>query len=396
MRSVSNSSRRHGLGRDGVALPMALLALVAVSVLVTAGFLTSSTELSLSFAHRDGVRSLYQADGAVQAYIAETNLGLEPVADLEYIAPSAAEGVRINVTRVASFPTQRQAPPANAGPDIVYSVQATPERGGRSVLSLAQVETQQFRPNINAGATFGQDLNVQGSVTISNKATVGTCDQPDADAAIVFDKDSGLTTGGNAATIEGKVDTTSHTRQQLMGYTLDGIDIRTLANNAEIKFGFDGHDPFDSSLRVNVDRQDLRYNWGCPAGMGLGCSSSTHAQRMPTVAIDAGTTDVKINGDYGQGMLIILGGANTVEFAGNFSYRGIILVEGSVKITGTPYFEGALIAAGEGDIQIDNSLSAGNPTIRYNRCAVEAAANAFQPIPTSLAGRPFGWFEVVR
>src|SRR5215207_6651795 len=57
------------LGRDRIALPIALLGLVVITLLVTTVLLTSGTEFSVATAQRDASRSLYTANGALEQYV---------------------------------------------------------------------------------------------------------------------------------------------------------------------------------------------------------------------------------------------------------------------------------------------------------------------------------------
>ncbi|HVH13694.1 MAG TPA: hypothetical protein VM759_11610, partial [Longimicrobium sp.] len=58
-----------GLGRRGIALPVALVGLVAVSLLVTTALLTSSTEFAISAANTAGSRALYTAENGMQEFV---------------------------------------------------------------------------------------------------------------------------------------------------------------------------------------------------------------------------------------------------------------------------------------------------------------------------------------
>ena len=57
------------LGRRGIALPVALLGLVAVSLMVTTVLLTSSTESAVGAAHVDAARSLYTAEQGLNTFV---------------------------------------------------------------------------------------------------------------------------------------------------------------------------------------------------------------------------------------------------------------------------------------------------------------------------------------
>ena len=58
------------LGQQGIALPLALLGLVAVTLLVTTVLLTSGSEFAVSASQKEADRSLYSASGALEDYVA--------------------------------------------------------------------------------------------------------------------------------------------------------------------------------------------------------------------------------------------------------------------------------------------------------------------------------------
>src|SRR5688572_11463397 len=85
----------------GVALPLALLGLVTVSLLVTTALVTSSTELAISGAHRDATEGLYSAEGGLQAYVAERGTTAQNDAGQgEFTFAPAAGGPRVRVSVV--------------------------------------------------------------------------------------------------------------------------------------------------------------------------------------------------------------------------------------------------------------------------------------------------------
>jgi hypothetical protein len=61
----------------GVALPVSLLCLVAVSVLVTGALVTASVELDSSRAQQEAARSLYAANAALEEFVAARALRVE-------------------------------------------------------------------------------------------------------------------------------------------------------------------------------------------------------------------------------------------------------------------------------------------------------------------------------
>ena len=78
-------------------------------------------------------------------------------------------------------------------------------------------------------------------------------------------------------------------------------------------------------------------------------------------------SDVSINGDQGQGVLLVNG---NLSIQGGFVFYGQVIVRGTVKLTGTGnHIYGGVMAANVVD-STDASKLAGNSSIRYSRCAV--------------------------
>jgi hypothetical protein len=428
---------------DGVALPIALLSLVAVTILVTSVLLSSSTEVVLSSAHQDATRGLFNAEGAIEAYVAAQGAALTP-ATTNYTPPGGSE-VELSVTRLASVPSSDAAfssdPSLN---DITYAVTATPRRGGRRVTALIKRVTHRFNVTINAGLLSGDNVSVSGGAKLSDGSDSpidpGTgqqlCTDTDGAKAVQLTSNSnGTVSTSGGGTIVGAVETlnvqTKDIVQSTFGRTLqqliDGADIKL--NSRDFK---DGKVVTHNVGKVTsllgqgaTPMQNTPLNWGCPADIFADCRLPTYRDadttRLPVIAIDAGSTacDRKntncssvwntaiVDMSHGQGILIVYNG--NFHIAGQFAFKGVILVEGSFTIDGrggdavnAPKIEGAVIglglnAQGQQSTVSDNS-AAGNATVRYNRCAINLVTQqTTRAVPDPrLEGRTFGWFEVVR
>lgn len=384
------------LDRRGVALPIALLGLVVVSLLVTAALLTSSTELALSSAQRDGSRALYQADAAIERFVAERAAAGVLLPDTTYASPDPAYTIR--VTRLANqFGNNSGA----AWQRETFSMVANPVSGRGRLVGAMVVTTRSaamLKTNISAGATSGGDVKVQGNATISNGR--GTACGDTAKNALEVTKGSKVTLAGNP-NIVGRIDTTSYTKDSLVARVLGGTSLDTLAKYAQIKFGPRFGKPSFTG-RVNADATTAKdYNWGCPAGMGITCAAKDTAN-YPLVGIDAGGGTVTINGDYGQGILVVVNGSLALQ--GNMVYKGIILVEKDLAIGGGQgqfdgKIQGAVVALGQSSTVEDNV--GGTAVITYDRCSIDAAQdalnrNALANQPQAFNAGTFAWFEVVR
>jgi hypothetical protein len=413
MRVAPKSSTRT-LDERGVALPLALFGLVAVSILVTTALITSSTELALSNAHQAGTRGFYAADAALEQFVGERAFSLP---DHERLVPGTytrsqqgSGNFRLTVGQMAQGPMVQV-------DDIVsrtetYSILAGPANGrGRSVGAMMEImrSTGMFAVDVTAGLTVGGSVTVAGNSTVSDGRNT-TCEDPEkqAENALQVSAGSTISKDGAAATIEGKADTASYYKDEMVDLLLGGLTLQQAADQmATIRFAagqFNGK-PSSVSGQSPKPRTD-RMNWGCPAESGLSCVTTAgngpNLEYFPIVAIDGGGGEVGINGDHGQGILIIHNGS--LRITGNFTYNGIILVEKDLYVMGTGggqgvKLEGAVLALGENTDITDNV--SGNAVITYNRCVIDRAQeaasearldNATQIFQTST----FAWFEVAR
>lgn len=124
------------------------------------------------------------------------------------------------------------------------------------------------------------------------------------------------------------------------------------------------------------------YNWGEPRRGG---GSVVECQGyFPIVYYGAGT--LKLQGGVGQGVLLVAG---DLWMAGGFEYTGIIIVLGEVKTTGVGNkVTGAILS---NNFYGDESSFGGTPTVSYSSCAINAALSGTSSgIP--LAQRP--WAQI--
>ncbi|HEY0025004.1 MAG TPA: pilus assembly PilX N-terminal domain-containing protein [Longimicrobium sp.] len=397
--------------RRGAALPVALMGLVAITLLVTAALFTSSTEYAISRAHRFAASSLFNADGALEQYVAQrvaTNeKGWLIQADADAVAGPDGQNYTVQVDKLSDTRDTLSVPMRR---DEVFSLLVQPANGrGRGVGAFIRTlrTANRLNTNINAGATSGGDLRVSGNATISDgRSGTNYCGAANnrSDYAVQVTAGAEITLGNNATrNLEGAADTASFTKAFLEHNVLGtGMTVRQLAEAAEIQFGRTyGEDEF-STQPINADTDtDSRYNWGCPASLGVTCPSPASAERHVVVAIDANGGTVRLNGRYGQGMLIVINGS--LEIQGNFTYKGIILVERDLSIRGgTPgnesKIEGGVISFGASSTVEDNI--SGTATIKYNICAINDAESALNRSALDNAAQKRNgsnsWYELIR
>lgn len=397
-------------GESGIALPLALIGLVAVSLLVTTAIVTSSNEVSLSFAHQRGTVGLYRADEALESFVAaQADVPFDPAAPQDRFMNGSidfplADGTMFTVTSSELSRVAWSDNDGHAWREEIFSVLAEPtERRGRSVGAMIRAlrHSPPVEFAVNAGLTLGVNTSVTGNAKISDGSDGLNCDQDAAEHAITHGSDHDVKVGGSADII-GDVHQDSLSGADLIAEVFNGLTLDELESYATIRIGPKyGTDPFNG--KPNGSHTSEAYRWGCPSLLLLekGWTCTGGQNDFPVVTIDANGGTVDLTGDHGQGVLIVRNG--TLKIRGNFLYGGIIIGEGVTEVTGTPLIEGALITMGDETIiePNDGAVQSGTSVIRFNRCAVDdaqaaLASNSLDSREQELQGGTFSWFEVVR
>jgi hypothetical protein len=122
--------RREG----GFALPLALVALVALSLLLSTALITASQERSMSAAHADAMRARYAAQGAIAAFLGARPAALAADSGSAVYAPPRGAPVLLRFLRLG------EAPLAGDSTLRVVAILARPEGGDApAVAALVKV-----------------------------------------------------------------------------------------------------------------------------------------------------------------------------------------------------------------------------------------------------------------
>lgn len=397
IRSVIDAVGRPTRNERGVALPLALLGLVAISLMVTTALVTSSTELAISSAYSDATRALYVAEGGLQAYIGAR--GPDLMADtgsaFVYQPPSGASEEAVQVG-VAFLGEHRRTDQSTLR---VFSVEAFPQQGGgrRVAMLVKQIIPPPIplRTNVRSAITLGGDLDVNGNAfTVSGRSTA--CGS------------SGVQAINHASTSEITVNNVNHWDNfvgvdSLGGETRgtaavqnSGIDKQQLAREA---LGL----PEGLTLEDLIDRIPSTHKWGprfSPPGGTVRSFDGTVDPYEYVAVVDANGGTVDLRG--GAGVLIVVNG--DLEMQGSATFDGIVVVERNFRLSGTPNLTGALISLGDSgrnEIVLDPSaIGNGAITVQYEKCKITEAEDAFARValgtlPATISS-DFAWLEVVR
>jgi hypothetical protein len=434
MHSLINGLRgRARLGRDGVALPLALLGLVAVSLLVTAALVTSSTEAAISGAHQDAVTSLYGADEALHQHaaallregaVAGPGRGFQDN-EGEVLSTTGGTPYLVKVSRLFRSTVTQDAATGELLRDETFSLVSSPapradetERPGRMVGALIDVQRRGPNPNLNisAGASLASDdVDINGSIMLSGRQDASLC----ATGANVnaVDLASNVDADIKAQNVDGgatEVQRSTMDKEAFARYLLGYNDPKKLAAIAGIKFGFDDFSAFPSGASPNSDTysrtdKDInrsRLNWGCPHQIA-DCNEDGDEDYYPVIAIRNPGTAINPGDGFGQGILIVEG---DLHLNSKFRFNGIVIVQGDLQVNGNAQIQGALVALGDvllqpgspgSDGNSDGATLNGNALVRYNSCNIAKAIDSLrnsgiENAPQTAKGATRYWFEVVR
>lgn len=386
----------------GVALPLALIALVGVSVLVTGVMLQSSTEVAASSVHQDATRALYIAESGLEAYVAQRSATFDADAEEGNFFPftptgaSAEDEVNIRVIQVAEIDNR-----------TTYSIRSEPATAGkRTVTAMVTRVAPAIDININEAASVSADkITIPGNSAQIVGTDTSSCSTGDVKGLTIAE---GVEVDLRESTVEGGIDSTNISKADFAEYVL-GMEPREMAKFADIRWGELGPSALPYSgfgIPSGDNPRESGLNWGCPVGASgegfrAACQNDVDKDYFPFVAIDppAGET-VELEGE-GQGALIVLGDAH-----GNagFAYKGIVIVTGNLQLNGGSRIYGSLVALGtvtlDDTVQDDDDevLLNGQNLIQFNRCTLNEAIQAMNDAATgqALPNQTFAWTELVR
>lgn len=397
--------------RRGVALPLALTGLVVVSLLVTTAMLTGSTEASISSAQSNGTRSLYDAESALQnrlQTITTSGVGLT-AGQVNVLLAENQRNVRVTTALLRDQFNLERTVRTRTASLLAEPLGTDGNPLGRAVVAMVQQEGNVANMNlrVNEGAVVGTDLTVGGNSKVIDRSAL--CSDTVGAGAVLHAQGAEVDENGSGD-IQGAVRESSKSGQDFVNEILDNRSLRDFANYANLKFGpAFGRPSFPTNGRASWNASDTLYRWGCPSNVGVDCSTAG-AQRdyYPVIAIDANGGVVDLQGEHGQGILIILNGS--LQITGNFRWKGIMLIDGYIDMSGTggqtgSKVEGSVVAFGNNtggrNSRVDESETQGNAVISYNRCEVKAAQEAYNRMARenpvyAPPSTTFAWYEVVR
>jgi hypothetical protein len=355
--------------RRGFALAMSLLAIVVIGAMVAGGFMAGMQY------YRIGRNSLVE-----QRSLAATELGLDsayamwsktwntqPVGTITTLSYSATDGSWVDTVRITKL-NQLSSLIVSEGRAGGFGGQLASRRRAGMIVRLNMPKVNQ----LGALTTRGT-VKIGGSTAINGiDTTFSGWNCPPAGAAVAgvaVPSFSNLTFGGSCpggtcilgSPLVSVTPTASDTNTYFSYGTLKWAQLVAMADKT-VSGTYPHVRPSTlSSGGVTICNTGDNANWGDP---GRANPSGACESYFPIVYAPG---DVAVNGDIGQGVLLVNGNLN---IQGGFTYYGQIIARGTVKLTGTGnHVYGGIMAASVVDSTSTSQL-AGNSSIHYSRCAI--------------------------
>jgi hypothetical protein len=365
----------------GMALAVAIFALVVIGALVAGAIITGRLE------QRTGRNTLYATEAAQAAEAGATAV----MADWDqFNLNNLPKNVPTTLTKTSWGQASMYAsytPTVTKLNDELFLVQSlgTRSTGGGQVLSQRVVATLARLTFVSATAKAA--VTVTKPVKFNGNAfeVIGNDSVPQGWAG-----EAGCTTGDNVAGIRSATTTgaASQDTDNIWGNPPQVANDPTVTNDFFNIFGdvtFDelkksadivlpSSSPYNSvqpSLTAAAPQRcntGDELNWGEP---NRGVGSVAQCYNYFPIIYASGSQLQLTGGGRGQGLLLIEG---DLVIAGGFEFTGLIVAKGGIKVTGNGNkITGALLAQ---DVVIDdqNSIS-GNSTLQFSSCALDKAIN---------------------
>lgn len=363
---------RYVRNERGIALAIAIFALVVVGALVAGAFFAGTQEQRLA----ENAKRVTQSFGIAEAGLAEQVRLWDPIRfnqQRAYPLDSAIIPQTVAPSRTGSYGGYVFKLNDNIfltdvrGSDSASRTGRIRGSGARQRLGLL-TRVRPVAIDIRASLTTQGDVEVRGNSEVDGTDETPTgwagCDPPGGPMAAVR-----TTTGGDVST-SGNGEVTGAV-----------VPDPTVNNSTFTVFG-------DVSFEDLVSRAQIRIPGGTyrtePAVTGTTCNRSSQTNwgdglvptnpcgtYFPIVYVDG---DVTLNGVQGQGILLVRG---SVHVQGSYEYFGIVIAQGEFTTSGggtsIAHFWGGVLAR---NASLDNETLSGQATLNFSSCAIQRALQA--------------------
>ena len=378
-----------GIGEEGFALALVLLALVGMTTMAMAGFLRSNTDYRINQNHRASLTAFNVSDAARSQYMGRGKLRSDTTtysyaqgAASVWSEPLIAVDDSSTLYRVVSE-GQHNSPEGGSALRQTSSI-VIHKAAGFSV-NAALTAPAGLLKNGTAGTLEGADHAVIGDCPVGGQENVAGLQVPPG----LFSDNGNTTFSDNG------------TQVALGGGTVSSGPGRGGGGGGGGNGGFAGNPAIDSTRNATQIINDLGIDWqGMLDGSfaeadyvlsedGYPNFGNLPSDEWPLIVIDQST--YQLDDSYnGRGTLVLQG---DVRFNGNFQWDGLILVGGHLVSNGGQRIRGAIVAGL--NLQLGQTVGAvdlGNGTWNYgyHSCNV---LNALKGVGWPVE-EPHTWVEI--
>jgi hypothetical protein len=368
----------------GMALAIAIFALVIVGALVAGAFFAGTQEQRVA----ENSKRLQQSFGAAEMGLNEVIRNWKPQT-LNKIAIYPRDSMRVPLAPNDSFTPDRSG--VFGGyvyrlNDQVFLVDITARDkqsrsgvaggGARQRLGqLVRIRLVDFK--IGAALTTRGGVSLKGNALVNGRDTIPQgwdptyCDTiGDTTKAGVRTPDSSQVDMQDPNQLQGNPQIRQDTSVNASTFNQFGdISYASIAASATVQLP-GGNYKIQPTLAGGACNKADMTNWGDGMNPAQPCGSY-----FPVIHIAGNVT---LNGDQGQGVLLVDG---DLRIDGGFVFYGIVLVQGSLSTQGggatDAHFYGAVMAR---NVDLELNSLAGNATLQYSKCAVTNAMEATQVV----------------
>ena len=379
----------------GMALALAIFALVVVGALVAGAFFAGTQEQRVG----ENWRRLQQSFGAAETGLNEVIRQWNPQT-INRIRQYPLDSIRIPLNPADSLTPDRSG--VYGGyvyrlNDQVYLIDITARDrrsnagiiggGARQRLGeLVRIRLVNF--GIGAALTTRGGVSLKGNALVNGRDTVpmgwntNNCDTiGDTTKAGVRTPDPSQVSTQRPGQLYGNPPINGDTSVHASTFTQFGdISYASLAASANIQLP-GGNYKTTPVASGSVCTTTVSTNWGDGMNPAQPCG-----HYFPIIHISGSVT---LNGDQGQGILLVDGDLNV---QGSYVFYGIVLVQGALKTAGggstDAHFYGAVMA---NNVDLQLSSLSGNATLQYSKCAITNAMEGTQSVSPI---RSRGWIQL--
>lgn len=374
----------------GIALAVAIFALVIIGALVAGAFFAGTQEQRVA----ENSRRMQQSFGLAEVGVGQRVATWNPLTDnVTPIWPGGSITVAdapsvsgVYGGRVLKLNANLYLIDITAQDSVSRSGRLRASGGARQRIGLL-TRIKPLQIDIQASLTTQGGANLTGSAAVDggDHTPPGWVDCGPVDSTKAGIRVNGPVTTGGSATVDGDPPVMQDPSLSDSTFTKFGdVTYAQLAARATLVV-----QPANIQTAPSLngdgtcDTNDFR-NWGDGVNQNAPCSNY-----FPIIYVPGANGSTTLNGTQGQGILLIDGDL-TVQ--GSYEWFGIVIVRGSLKTAGggstDAHFWGGVMAQ-NADLDLQN-LS-GKATLNFSKCAILQALQATQPVVPMVSR---GWAQL--